>query len=142
MSRPNWFLKKHKANKYGNIETELHGISFMSQGEANCYAYLKLLEQAGEIRDIETQVTVRLTRAEIRYIMDFRFFDIQKNKVFYADFKGFETERWAILKKLWPYYGPAPLIIYKSFRNREISIAEIIHNGKTQQINLDGSVTD
>lgn len=41
--------------KYGNVRTEVDGISFDSKKEAKRYSELKLLERAGHIRDLELQ---------------------------------------------------------------------------------------
>ncbi len=41
--------------KYGNIKTVVDGITFDSKAEARRYGELKLLERAGEIRDLELQ---------------------------------------------------------------------------------------
>lgn len=100
-------------NKYSASRVSHAGLSFMSKGEAACYDLLKLMELSGELSDLKTQVTIRMTDADLRWIMDFSYFDNKKGCLVFADFKGFETERWAILKKLWPFYGPGPLVIYK-----------------------------
>lgn len=102
-----------RTSKFGAKRTELVGRSFASRGEANCFLYLQAMEQAGEIRDITCQQTVLLTDAKIRYIADFKFWDIKLDQWVWADFKGFETEVWNIKKRLWKFYGPGILRVYK-----------------------------
>lgn len=46
---------KRRRAKYGNTKTVVDGISFDSKAEARRYGELKLLERAGEIRDLELQ---------------------------------------------------------------------------------------
>src|SRR5690349_1356650 len=43
---------KQTTRKYGNEPVEIDGIKFDSQVEGNRYAELRLLERAGEIRDL------------------------------------------------------------------------------------------
>lgn len=110
-------------SKYGAKRITTDGRSFMSQGEASCYLHLKALEQSGEITNLKCQVTVRLTKAELRFVMDFTY--EQNGETVWADYKGFETERWNVLKKLWPHYGPGRLVIYKGKAGRVFVAEEI-----------------
>lgn len=48
------------AHKYGAKPTVVDGIRFASQKEARRYQELKLLERAGEVRDIELQPVYEL----------------------------------------------------------------------------------
>ena len=48
-------LKLNPSAKYGNHKMEIDGIEFASRKEANRYAELKILEQAGEIKDLKLQ---------------------------------------------------------------------------------------
>ena len=47
-------------NKYGNKKTVVDGITFDSRKEAKRYQELKLLEKAGEIKDLRRQVKYEL----------------------------------------------------------------------------------
>lgn len=69
-------------NKYGARKTEVDGIKFDSQKEANRWCELKLMERAGEIHDLQRQVTFVLIPAQrdykgkvlersVKYIADF-----------------------------------------------------------------------
>jgi len=116
-------------NKYGNQRTHYAGKSFMSKGEASCFAFLELLEKYGSIKDLKCQVAVYLTEARLYFVMDFYYFDVARDCLIFADYKGFETDRWRVLKKLWPFYGPAPLVVYKqsgSAKSKRIIITEQI----------------
>jgi hypothetical protein len=85
------------ANKYHAKRTALDGINFHSKGEAKRYSELKLLEAAGVISELRTQVRFPLTAASAKigdYVADFTY---AENGVHITeDFKGPETAlfRW------------------------------------------------
>lgn len=97
---------------------------FASKLEAALYQHLFLLEKAGEIFEIQTQDHVYLTDARILYIPDFKF----KNKdgiEEWAEAKGYETDVWRIKRRLWSYYGPGRLTVFKGSANK-LRIDEVI----------------
>ncbi len=101
-------------NKYNEVKAEREGgLSFASKLEASLYDYLKLCENNGEIKIEEIQSSVKLTRAQIRCIPDFRIYDNELKCQVWCEAKGLEMERWKLIKKLWCWYGPGPLRIYK-----------------------------
>lgn len=114
-----------KKNKYRAKRVQYENFTFASQLEAAVYQLLKLRENAGEIELIQTQATVLLTKAEIKYIPDFKCLDLKTNTVFYVESKGYSTPEWNIKKRLWRYYGPANLEIWKG-THKNPHLAEII----------------
>lgn len=100
-----------KTNKYRNKKVELAGYSFASKAESDLFLHLKSMEQAGEITELKCQQTVYLSRARIIYKPDFSYFRDGVKE--YAEYKGFETSDWRIKRKLWMFYGPGVLYIYK-----------------------------
>lgn len=82
------------------------------------YAELLLLEKSGKIKDIECQVQVILTEAEIIYKPDFKYFDLSLSKPIWEEVKGFETDTWRLKRKLWISYGPGILRVYKGRYSR------------------------
>lgn len=124
------YFNRRKDSKYGAKRVTRDGRSFMSKAEGDCYEYLKLLEAEGEIRDLCCQVSVTMTDAALRWVLDFKFFDVNLGEEVYADYKGFETERWNILKKLWVFYGPARLRVYKGQGLRMKVAQEIVPKAK------------
>lgn len=112
-------------NKYGNIETDVDGITFDSQKEANRYCELRLLERAGAISDLQTQVKFELIPAQYKTVERYgkkgkRLKDSQKliesGVSYYADFvykengktvvedtKGKRTKEYIIKRKLMLY---------------------------------------
>lgn len=100
-------------HKYGAKKVEYDHHSFSSKLEASVYQWLKLREKNKEITDIKCQETIYLTLARIIYKPDFSFVDINTNQKIYAESKGFETSDWRIKRRLWIFYGPGPLEIYK-----------------------------
>ena len=113
-------------NKYNARPSVIDGKHFASGLEASVYRYLLLSEKNGFLKDLKCQQAVELTDAKIRCKIDFSYFCLKRNALVYAEAKGVETERWLIIKKLYAYYGPAPLEIYKSFGGNRIGMAETI----------------
>lgn len=105
------------------------GYSFASQLEAAVFNILQLREKCGEISDIQHQDHVYLTEARICYIADFKFLDKKTNEYAWAEAKGFETPEWKIKLKLWRYYGPGRLYIYKGSAKRVTLTDEILPGG-------------
>lgn len=95
--------------KYGNRKTIVNGIKFDSKAEAERYRELRLLEKAGEIKDLILQPEFLLqdkfryngkTERAVKYIADFKYFDIAKGVYVVEDVKGVETEAFRIKRKL------------------------------------------
>lgn len=99
--------------KFGNRVTERDGYSFASRLEAAVYQELKLLERAGEIRDLKCQVTVYLSEAKIKMIPDFSYVKLGTGELVYVEAKGIETATYRLKRNLWKIYGPGTLIVYK-----------------------------
>ena len=105
--------------KYHNKKIEIDGKIFDSRKEAKRYKELKLLEWAGEIKDLQTQVKFiliptqreadtigkrggvhkgKVIEKECAYIADFVYME-NGNKVV-EDTKGFKTKDYIIKRKL------------------------------------------
>lgn len=94
-------------SKYKNQKVVIGNILFDSKREANYYTYLKLLENAGKIKNLELQKKFTLqgsfklngkTVREIAYIADFVYEDEKGMHI--VDTKGYRTEVYRIKKKL------------------------------------------
>ena len=75
--------------KYRNQPTFVDGQRFDSKKEAKRYAYLKLLERAGEISDLELQPQYRFMyegKLFMTYVADFRY--VENGKVVVEDVKS------------------------------------------------------
>lgn len=88
------------------------GILFASKMEATRYIQLKLLEKAGEIKELILQPKFLLLPAferngehflAINYVADFSYYDCTTKKRVAEEIKGFETDTWKIKKKLFHY---------------------------------------
>jgi hypothetical protein len=99
-----------RRNKFGAKKTVVDGITFDSQAEANRYSQLKLLQRAGEIRNLELQPSFEIipsyqhpvTGEKIRaayYKADFRI-TWKDGKVTVEDVKGMKTPIYKLKKKL------------------------------------------
>ena len=117
--------KQKKEPKYANKKTVHAGMSFASKGEADCYDYLVNLNKAGEIGEIACQVHVYLTDAAIDLIVDFAAEEFNTSQLVYHEYKGYETDVWRIKRRLWKYYGPGRLYVYKK-NSRGIYLHETI----------------
>lgn len=101
--------------KYNNKKITVDGQIFDSKKEAKRYKELRLLEKAGAIKDLRTQVKFKLIPAqrdeatgkvierECSYKADFVYEEDGKTVV--EDVKGFRTKEYVIKRKLmlWRY---------------------------------------
>jgi hypothetical protein len=104
-----WTWHKYKAQR---IKTR-DGHSFASKLEGSLYEQLLLRVKAGELKNLKCQVQVRLTDAAIILKPDFSAEDAKTGQTIYIEAKGYETPEWRIKVRLWEYYGPGPLEIWK-----------------------------
>jgi hypothetical protein len=88
-------------NKFGNIRTEIDGLSFASKREARRYSELRLLVKAGQITDLKTQVRYPLEvngQLVCNYVADFAY--IEGGELVVEDAKGYRTPEYVIKAKL------------------------------------------
>ena len=88
-------------NKYGAKPTVVDGIRFHSKRESERYSELKLLQRAGEIRDLTVQPKFPIVVKEDKicvYIADFMYH--RGREVVVEDVKGAKTALYSIKKKL------------------------------------------
>lgn len=96
--------------KYHNRKTVVNGQTFDSKKEANRYSELLLLERAGAIHDLRTQVkyvlipsqrskeTGKVVERECSYKADFVYTEGGETVV--EDVKGYRTKEYIIKRKL------------------------------------------
>ena len=102
--------------KYNNKKITVDGQVFDSKKESNRYKELRLLEKAGEIKDLRMQVkftlipsqrdeaTGKVIERECSYKADFVYEEDGETVV--EDVKGFRTKEYIIKRKLMLYqYG-------------------------------------
>ena len=111
-------LPNQEQNKYKNKKVTVNGKVFDSKKEAKRYLELIKLEQAGLIKDLETQKKFLLldsfkkngkTYKQISYYADFVYFDIYSKKTVVEDVKAskyFKTDVYKLKKKLFEYKYP------------------------------------
>lgn len=90
--------------KYRAVRTEVGGITFASKAEAKRYSQLKLLEKAGEIKNLQLQPKFPLTATRGKtitkignYIADFSY--TENGGLVVEDVKGFKTPLYRWKKK-------------------------------------------
>lgn len=95
-------LQQKGKSKYKAKKTEVDGIKFDSQKEANRYLELKLLEKQGLIKNIKVQVPYLLldtikykgkTYPKTKYYADFQYIENKTNKVIVEDVKSEITRK-------------------------------------------------
>ncbi len=108
-----------KANKYRNKKVEINGIVYDSKKEQKRHLELLMLEQAGEITDLQRQVKFvliptqrepdtigarggihkgKVIEHECSYIADFVYKENEKTVV--EDTKGFRTKDYILKRKM------------------------------------------
>jgi hypothetical protein len=97
-----------RSEKYGNKKLYVDGIEFASKKEANRYLELKILERAGKIHDLQTQVPFELIPKQdgervCKYVADFVYFDNETGQKVVEDTKGLKTDVYIIKRKLMLY---------------------------------------
>lgn len=95
-------------SKYNARKTIVDGVKFDSRKEARRYKELKLLERAGEIKNLQLQPRFTLqesfkyqgkTERKISYIADFSYLN-KDGKIVVEDTKGYRTETYKLKRKL------------------------------------------
>lgn len=115
MNSLNKYYKKE--NKYHNKKVIVDGIKFDSKLEAKRYGQLKILEKAKEIKALKRQVPYILIPGyikngkkvkPIKYLADFTYFDIKKNKLIIEDVKSVatKTDTYKLKKKIFEWRFP------------------------------------
>ena len=106
-SKPTYNPKlKRSRPKYGNKKTVVDGINFDSKWESQRYLYLKSLERAGRVRNLELQprFPIQVNGHKIcTYVADFRYEKENKDgewEYIIEDAKGVETPEFKLKKKL------------------------------------------
>jgi hypothetical protein len=100
------FVSK-RTHKYRAVATEVDGIRFHSKAEARRYSELKLLEKAGEVKELELQPKFQLYAPQrsgppekvSTYIADFRYRRGPKGILVIEDVKGMRTPLYRLKKK-------------------------------------------
>jgi hypothetical protein len=97
---------KRSRPKYGNKKTVVDGITFDSKWESQRYLYLKSLEKAGRIKNLELQPRFLITvnsQKICTYVADFQYDKETKDgdwKHIIEDAKGVETPEFKLKNKL------------------------------------------
>ncbi len=134
--KPKFNGKFSARSKYNEAKTERPGgLSFASKLEAAVFDMLYMQEKTGQIRIDKIQAHVYLTDARILCIPDFMITNLETGRQEFIEAKGFSTERFLLIKKLWGYYGPATLKIYKG-TYKKIFLAETVTPTKLKQLPL------
>jgi hypothetical protein len=96
-------------SKYKAKKTEIDGIIFDSKAEAKRYQELKLIERAGQIKNLSLQPRFMLQEGfvnthtgkkerAIEYVSDFMY--LENNVIIVEDVKGMKTSDYKIKRKL------------------------------------------
>lgn len=114
------YARYPQRSKYRNEKIVVDNIKFDSNREGQRYLDLKMLERAGEIKDLRLQYKFILqdgyvgpTGKKIRpitYVADFVYYDIKKGCMVVEDVKGMRTDVYKLKKKLFEFRYGIPII--------------------------------
>ena len=93
--------KGGRPSKYGNVKDEADGFTFASKAERGRWMDLRLMEKAGEIKELKRQVKYPLEVNGLHicdYVADMVY--EQNGLVVVEDVKGYITREFRIKKKL------------------------------------------
>jgi hypothetical protein len=111
--------KSGQEQKHGNERsTCARGHSHRSKLERAVCDLILLREKAGEIRLVQVEDHIYLTKARIGYVVDFKCELIDTGAPLWIEAKGFPNDRWPMKKKLWKHYGPGMLEIWRGTHAR------------------------
>ncbi len=128
-----WYRRKN--SKYGNndkLPPCRYGFSHRSKLELAVCEMLWLHEKAGEWEHLGHEVCIYLTLARHKYVADFHARDLKTGQDFYLEAKGFANARWPTTVKLYRFYGPAPLHVWKGTWKRPV-LVEVITPVKQEE---------
>ena len=110
---------KQRQNKYNAQRTIVDSIAFHSKAESNRYKILKLLENAGHIRDLKLQASMPFVYNGIRLFTYYADFTYYSDGIFVVeDVKGMRTPLYKLKKKMIEvYYGIKITEIKHSYEN-------------------------
>jgi hypothetical protein len=101
--------------KYNAVPTTIDGKRFASKREAARYSELRILEQAGEICDLQCQPRYEILPAKVKdgkkqratfYVADFQYYDLRTGDTTVEDVKGVETAVFKLKRKLFENLYP------------------------------------
>ena len=116
-----------KANKYHAKRTRVGDVTYDSRIEAVRMGQLRLSLKAGEIRCWSRQPQFKIGPTEITYRADFLVVGID-GAIWVEDVKGHTTERFALMKQLWPKFGEYPLhVLHRNKKAWDIKILETVN---------------
>jgi hypothetical protein len=95
--------KRKRRSKYNATKTDVDGIMFDSEKEANRYRELKFLLKAGVIGLLELQVEFELNEGgthSLKYLADFVYRRADTGERIVEDCKGFRTKEYRKKKRL------------------------------------------
>lgn len=97
-------------SKYNATPSFVDGIRFASRAEASRYTVLRLMEQAGLIKNLELQPKYELIKSfvtksgekvqGVSYLADFRYLDLNNNRIVTEDVKGVRTPVYLLKRKM------------------------------------------
>ena len=128
-------FKRKAASKYGAKKTVIDDIKFDSTIESKYYLHLKERAVRGEIMHLELQPSFILMDGfkrngvkirDIKYIADFKYFDVTKQKLIVADVKGLPTPEFKLKAKLF--------LAWLEKNNKEAAFHEVYLKAKQCEI--------
>ena len=103
--------------------------------EGDYYELLMLREQAGDIKNLQRQVTVPLHIGKYRHMrVDFRYFDNYLGEMVWDEYKGHETTEWKLKRDMWAAWGPGLYRVTRKIQGNFEHFLEIRPNPKPELV--------
>ena len=120
-----------REHKFGAVRTSVDGRSFPSKLEASVFSILQIMERDCHISQLKQYDTVFLTEAKISWKLDFCCFAPMKGgpEKEWHEAKGVENSDYLIKLKLWRYYGPGKLHVWKGSHEKPYIHETVIPRG-------------
>lgn len=107
--------KKHqvrKSNKYGAEKVKDGARTYDSKMEYEMHAVLKLMERAGQVRNIRHHPAAIQLTEHVTFKIDYIVYDTVRATDIGVEVKGMWAERFRVICQLWPEFGPFPMQVW------------------------------
>lgn len=130
LSKAHQLRGKGQKNKYNArpIQATAGGQGYRSQLEAQVHETLRLMERAGQIRNIRREQSIQIIPS-MTHKLDFLVFDIKRNMDIGIEAKGFNDPTWNEKQKVYKDFGTFPVQVWMNKTGR-IGIEKEIPIGK------------
>lgn len=114
--------------KYKNKPCEHNGQAFRSRLERHVYATLKLMECAGQIKDIQREVPIEIAPG-ITHKLDFLVLNELDGSLLGIEAKGVSCPTWSLKRRLYKAFSPFKIEVWGALPGGRVGVTETIQPG-------------